>query len=395
TWENGVTYTRVYDAQNRLTQTTYINISDRYPDTVVETYTMWSTDDPEPVTGVTLNKNTLTLTVDDTERLTATVNPSNATNRSVTWASSNTAVATVNQSGLVTAVSEGTATITVTTVEGNFKANCVVTVGPAVVAVTSVTLNKYTATLTVGGTSEQLVATVNPDNAENQVVTWESNNTSVATVDQTGLVSPVSAGTATITVTTDDGGHTATASVTVIELGDCNENALLVVKLYDSIATLLLSIDGLKTDTLNKGNLITNYELQITNLNKNVSDLNDTITRRNSVITNLNATIVKLTADTLRLYNQLLDCQKGTSNANLIPQEQIEIYPNPVNYELRVVIPNEVRDLNTIVELFDMTGKRVYFAPANNSEISINMTNFQSGNYILRIGHRVAKVVKQ
>ena len=87
-----------------------------------------------PVTGVTLNKTTLTLTAGDSETLTATVAPSNATNKAVTWSTSNAAVATVNN-GIVTAVSAGTATITVTTTDGSKTETCTVTVTAATVPV--------------------------------------------------------------------------------------------------------------------------------------------------------------------------------------------------------------------------------------------------------------------
>ena len=84
-----------------------------------------------PVTGVTLNHSTLTMTAGGTETLTATIAPSNATNKNVTWSSSNTSVATVSTSGLVTAVAAGTATITVTTADGGKTAACAVTVQAA------------------------------------------------------------------------------------------------------------------------------------------------------------------------------------------------------------------------------------------------------------------------
>ena len=80
------------------------------------------------VTGVTLNPNVMNLNIGATGMLTADVVPANATNMNVTWSSSNNAVATVSSGGLVTAVSAGNATITVTTVDGNFSAQCVVTV---------------------------------------------------------------------------------------------------------------------------------------------------------------------------------------------------------------------------------------------------------------------------
>jgi len=163
------------------------------------------------VTGVSLNKTSITLTAGGSEILTATVTPSNATNKGVTWSSSNTSVATVDNNGKVTAKAGGTATITVKTNDGNKTATCKVTVN---VAVTGVSLNKTSLTLTVGG-SETLTKTVTPSDATNKGVTWSSSNTSVATVDNNGKVTAKATGTATITVKTNDGNKTATCSVTV------------------------------------------------------------------------------------------------------------------------------------------------------------------------------------
>jgi len=89
------------------------------------------------VTGVTLNKTTLTLTltVNGTEKLIATVAPDNATNKAVTWSSSDPTKATVAADGTVTAVAAGTATITVTTTEIGYSASCVVTVTPPPVSI--------------------------------------------------------------------------------------------------------------------------------------------------------------------------------------------------------------------------------------------------------------------
>jgi len=165
-----------------------------------------------PVTGVTLNHSALTLTAGNTTVLTAEVTPDNATNKNVTWSSGNTNVATVSD-GVVTAHAPGTVVITVTTVDGNKTATCVVTVQAASVPVTGVTLNHSTLTLIIGNT-EILTATVTPSNATNPAVTWSSSNTNVATVSG-GTVTALAVGTATITVTTVDGGKTATCAVTV------------------------------------------------------------------------------------------------------------------------------------------------------------------------------------
>ena len=163
------------------------------------------------VTGVTLNKTTLTLAKGNSESLTAAIAPDNATDKEVTWSSSRTSVATVDASGKVTAVAAGTATITVSTNDGSKKATCEVTVN---VPVTGVTLDNTTLTITVGGTST-LTANVAPNDATDKDVTWSSSDSSVATVNTNGVITAVAAGKATVTVTTKDGNKTATCVVTV------------------------------------------------------------------------------------------------------------------------------------------------------------------------------------
>ena len=169
------------------------------------------------VTGVTLDKSELTLEAGRTVTLTATVAPADATDKSVTWASSNESVATVSANGKVTAVAEGAATITVKTADGGFTKTCTVTVTPGTtqpLPVTAVTLDKEKLALEVGGEAT-LVATVTPDNADDKTVTWTSSDSNIASVDENGKVTAVAAGTATITATA--GNQTATCEVTVTE----------------------------------------------------------------------------------------------------------------------------------------------------------------------------------
>lgn len=163
-----------------------------------------------PVTGVSLNKTSTSITIGSTETLVATVSPSDATNKSVTWSSSDTNIATVSN-GTVTAKAVGTATITVKTVDGNKTATCAVTVNP--IAVTGITLNKTSLTFSSLNSTQQLTATVTPENATNKTVTWESSNTSVATVSSSGVVTSKGSGTATITASA--GGKSATCAVIV------------------------------------------------------------------------------------------------------------------------------------------------------------------------------------
>ena len=166
------------------------------------------------VTEVTMDKTELTLTEGETETLTATVRPDNADNRKVTWSSDKTEIATVDGAGKVTAVKAGEAVVTVTTEDGGKTASCKVTVKAKAVNVTEVTLDRTELTLTEGE-AETLTATVKPDNADNRKVTWSSDKTEIATVDGAGKVTAVKPGEAVVTVTTEDGGKTATCKVTV------------------------------------------------------------------------------------------------------------------------------------------------------------------------------------
>ena len=144
--------------------------------------------------------------------LSARVSPEAASDRAVAWSSSDRSVATVDKAGTVHGLRPGTATVTATA-EGK-SGTCAVTVKAKAVNVTEVTLDKTELTLTEGET-ETLTATVKPDNADNRKVTWSSDKTEIATVDGAGKVTAVKAGEATVTVTTEDGGKTATCKVTV------------------------------------------------------------------------------------------------------------------------------------------------------------------------------------
>lgn len=166
------------------------------------------------VTEVRLDKSATTLVEGDTEELMATVMPENATDKGIEWKSSDESVATVSQTGLVTALKEGSSAITVITNDGGFKATCDVTVNKKVIAVTGAVLGNTELTL-VEGEEEKLAVAVTPENATDKSVVWESGNESVATVSQEGLVTAVGEGKATITVKTNDGGFSASCEVTV------------------------------------------------------------------------------------------------------------------------------------------------------------------------------------
>lgn len=171
------------------------------------------------VTGVTLDKTTLTLAPKDSYTLKATVKPDNATNQNLTWKSNKPAVATVSRKGEVTAVAEGTATITVTTNDGDYMAICDVTVAKS--KVTSLTLNPAGPEILPIGKTRTLTAKANYSNGTTGTVdvTWSSTNTAVAAVSKKGEVTAVAEGTATIMAlyqnSNNDSAVSATYQVTV------------------------------------------------------------------------------------------------------------------------------------------------------------------------------------
>ena len=160
-----------------------------------------------PVTSVTLNKTTASLKAGETVTLTATVKPDDATDRTVTWSTSDASVATVSD-GVVTAKKVGSATITAKA--GDKTATCTVTV--VATPVTSVTLDRTSASLKAGETVT-LSATVKPDDATDKTVTWTTSDASIATVSD-GVVIAKKVGSATITAKAGD--KTATCTVTVV-----------------------------------------------------------------------------------------------------------------------------------------------------------------------------------
>ena len=169
---------------------------------------------PIRATSIALNHNVLTLYAGDKATLTATIKPSNATDKSVSWASNNEKVVKVSQKGEVTAVGTGRAQVTATTRDGSkLTAACNVTVNARA---ESLTFDVGEKTIGIGETF-MIVPNVKPEGASPQL-TWKSSDPAVAYVDANGRVEGFKTGTANITATTTDGSNlTATCRVTVIK----------------------------------------------------------------------------------------------------------------------------------------------------------------------------------
>jgi kumamolisin len=183
---------------------------------------------PVVPTSIILSNSTLNLSTGATSSLTAIVTPS----QSVTWTSSDTSVATVSDSGAVTGIAPGTATVTATSQDGTAASSCTVTVAiPAPIALSN-------STLTIGlGSTSSLIASTNPS----QAVTWKSSSPSIVKVSN-GTLAGVKVGTATITATTADGKSTTSCKVTVIKTAVTLSNSTLSVYI-GTVANLTATVN--------------------------------------------------------------------------------------------------------------------------------------------------------
>jgi uncharacterized protein YjdB len=169
---------------------------------------------PVPATGVTVTSSSTVVKMGSTLTLGTTIAPTTATIKTVTWSSSNESIAKVSSTGVVTPVATGTVTITAKTTDGGFTATKDLTV---IYGVTSITLDKTTASIKLSGTDITLITTINPTNATDKSVKWTTSNSAIVTVDSNGKLHAVGLGNATITVTSvQDPTKVARCTVTII-----------------------------------------------------------------------------------------------------------------------------------------------------------------------------------
>ena len=174
------------------------------------------------LTGVSLDRYTLTLYAgEEAEQLAATLKPE-GTEATIRWTSSNQTAVTVSQDGKVTPLAAGVTVVTAAA--GDYRASCIVTVQPKRVRVTGIRFDEPTHTLMMGSTVT-LQPIIAPDDATVKNLTWVSSDEQTATVSRTGIVTALSVGETTITATTVDGGYSAEIKIIVTaaaQLGDVN-----------------------------------------------------------------------------------------------------------------------------------------------------------------------------
>ncbi|GAB1855485.1 hypothetical protein MHTCC0001_03190 [Flavobacteriaceae bacterium MHTCC 0001] len=457
------------------------------------------------VTGVTVTPSTLSLDVGDTGNLTGAVVPSNATDKTMTFGSSDTSVATVTQSGVVTAVASGTATITLTTTDGGHTTSATVTVngsgspsvsftspsnnatfaegadvsvvvdasddgsisnvklyldgtlvrqeniapyewglssqndtalenmaagtytlravaedndgqtaetsiqitvGSGTVAVTGVTVTPSTLSLNVGDTGN-LTGAVVPSNATDQTMTFGSSDTSVATVTQSGVVTAVASGTATITLTTTDGSHQTTATVTVSG-GSCdvpftstgttisNETETWSTGSIDiSCATSVnISLQASGVGPMENADYLNIYYSVDGGANVAILENENDYSAQTLTVNNINGNTLEIivegktsTSDEIYTVNNI-SVSTGTTAKNALNKSEalnkIDLFPNPAK-ELLHISTSQEGDYS--IHIYNVHGRMVFdkLIKRTGDYSAINIKNLTSGLYIIRI----------
>ena len=328
---------------------------------------------PTLATSITLDKTEVELEATQTTTLVATVLPELATNKSVTWSSSNESVATVDENGVVTAIAVGEATITATTTDGsNLSASCKVTVNPTLA--TSITLDKTEVVLEATQTTT-LVATVLPELTTNKSLTWSSSNESIATVDENGVVTAIAVGEATITATTTDGSNlSASCKVTVVP------TLAVSIELNQTEASVEEKTDLQLTATILPEHT-TNKEVAWSSSDIQVASVDNT-----GLVTMYSAGEVIITATT-------------TDGTNLSATCRINVYSGIDGVEGDDVIVATVDDnivvknakLGSIVNVYASNGAMIASEVATEGDVIIEAP--VKGVYVVKVGKQTVKVI--
>ena len=212
------------------------------------------------VTGIELNSAILSMNEGETKQLSYTIKPSNATNKTVTWRSSNNSVATVDN-GLITCLKAGATDISVITEDGGYVSSCALTVNEVStqVPLQSISINPSAVELFPNGTT-QLEVVYNPTNATNRSINWSISPEGIATVSLDGLVEAVMEGECVVTATSIDGNKIATCNITVVAKESLTTVTRGLIHSYDFTDSSRISgtnvsdITGTKTITLENFN---------------------------------------------------------------------------------------------------------------------------------------------
>lgn len=290
----------------------------------------------QKATGLTLNATNKTLYTSDTFTIPANVSPSNTYNKGVTYASSNAAVASVSSGGVITAKQAGTAVITATTIDGsNISQNISVTV---LQYVTSISTN-VSAPVLYAGETFQLSAQIMPDDASNKTLTYQLADTSIATINNSGLITALKVGNTTITVTAADGsGVSKELPLIVRQKAESIEISNPVSEIYIG-TTHQLSVDVLPADTTDKSVSFTSSDLSIAQVSES------------GIITPLKkgtVTVSAVTRDSSNLSASMTLTVKKYVESITLSESDLTLYTGENKTVTTTVLPQDADNKNCI-----------------------------------------------
>ncbi len=320
-----------------------------------------------PVTSVKITPETVTLAVQKTQQLEAVIDPKDATHKTVTWTlTSGEGVVTLSETGLVTALKEGTATVTAT-VDG-ISATCTVTV---TIPVKSVKITPETVTLSVQKT-QQLEAVIAPKNATHKTVTWTlTSGEGVVTLSETGLVTALKGGTATVKATVDGISATRTITVTI---------PVTSVKIEPETVTLAVQ----KTQQL---------EAVIDPKDATHKTVTWTLTSGEGVVTLSETGLVTALKEGTATVTATVDGISATCTITVTIPGAVEdallatvsVTPNPFTTQLRILNPNGA---SLTYELLSITGIVLRKGMLLDTETVVDTTHLPAGLYFVRLTGR-------
>lgn len=323
------------------------------------------------VNKVTLDKKTMTLSVGDTSKLIATVTPANATNKDVTWYSSNENIATV-ANGIVTGVKEGTVWINVRTKDGNKLAVCQATIKADKTSVEGIDLDKKVAEVNIGGTLK-LTATISPSDATNKDIIWYSNDEKIATVAN-GIVTGVKEGIVWITARTVDGNKTIACEVTV------RTNKISVSKVEIDKKTSEIYIgDILQLTAIITPSNATNKDITWYSSDESLATVDK------GLVTGLKEGIAWINAKTVdgnkRVVAKVTILSKNRSS--LVDDINNDVTLSYLSNQLTIESENEIIKR---VEIYDAMGGLIHADSYNSNRVEIlHLSNLSSRTLIIRI----------
>lgn len=224
------------------------------------------------VTGIELNLNKVELNISEKVNLIPNIIPTNATDKTIKWSTSNSQICTVDTLGVVTAVGAGDAIITAATNDGNKTSTCAITVKSMGIAVTGVAITPTSISLIKGATT-QLTALIAPTNATNKNCIWSSSATTVATVNDLGVVTALGKGVSEITVTSVSGGYQAVCTVNVT-IPNTAPIAVISASAISGTVPLTIKFDASMSSDSDAGDFVLGYDWDFGTANASASSVN-------------------------------------------------------------------------------------------------------------------------